>query len=553
MFQQGAFTNSANATPEQIARKREMIAALMPRFGQAKYIGEGIGQLAYGIGAGLAAKKLDQQEQAGRDAYNGQFDAALGAIRGTAQPGAFTVLGSAPSGPNEAIAADTMQALGKGGTMQPDAVVQGLVQRGMPEHIAQGFATNFKDESGFNTAAVGDNGNAFGLAQWNGPRKAALEQYAASMGKPASDMNVQLDFLMTELQGPEAAAWSKISGAPDAGSAAAAVLNHFERPAEEHRARREAAYTGGAPMAGPQGAAAAVPIEQLYALMSDPWASPEQKAVVGQMIEQQTKLMDPAYQMGIEKQRLELDAMRNPAPPKPIEVGGVLVDPNTYQPLFDARQPDAGTTVNVNNIPGAPGPGADEEAVRGALGKKEGEAWSAYIDAGSTSAGTMQDMQLLDQLITMAPQGPIEGRLAQAFPGVSSAADAFQSVVKRVAPTLRAPGSGATSDIEYDGMLKSLPQLSSRPEANAAISGMMKAKAQINVERAEAVRAYQNGELSLADTRRKISEIESRSIMTPELKALLDATGPAPQGDAPDGVDQEIWDEMTPEERAAFQ
>lgn len=312
MFQQGAFTNSANATPEQIARKREMIAALMPRFGQAKYIGEGIGQLAYGIGAGLSAKKLDQQEQEGQAAAKDRFASLFSGMRGSAPQGGFTVLGTPPSDPNEAIAADTMQALGKGGTMQPDAIVQGLVARGMPEHIAQGFVTNFKDESGFNTAAVGDNGNAFGLAQWNGPRKAALEKFAAERGKPASDMNVQLDFLMTELQGPESAAWSKISGAPDAGTAAAAVLNHFERPAEEHRARREAQYTGGAPMGGPQGAAASVPIDALYGILSDPWQSPENKAIAQSMIQQQQQIMDPAYQLGIEKARLEIDQMKNP-------------------------------------------------------------------------------------------------------------------------------------------------------------------------------------------------------------------------------------------------
>lgn len=312
MFSQGMFTNSAYATPEQIARKREMIAALMPRFGQAKYIGEGIGQLAYGIGAGLSAKKLDQQEQEGRAGAQNRFASLFSGIQGRAQPGGFSVLGSMPADPNEALAADTMQALGKGGTMQPDAVVSGLVQRGMPEHIAQGFATNFKDESGFNTAAVGDNGNAFGLAQWNGPRKAALEQFAAERGKPASDMNVQLDFLMAELQGPEAAAWSKISGAPDAGTAAAAVLNHFERPAEEHRARREAQYTGGAPMAGPQGAAASVPIDALYGILSDPWQSPENKAIAQSMIQQQQQIMDPAYQLGLEKARLEIDQMKNP-------------------------------------------------------------------------------------------------------------------------------------------------------------------------------------------------------------------------------------------------
>ena len=132
-------------------------------------------------------------------------------------------------------------------------VVDGLVARGMPQHIAEGFAMNVKDESNFNPTAVGDNGNAYGLAQWNGPRKRALETYAASVGGDVSDPEVQMDFLMHELETNEAGSWAKIQGATTAGEAAALIVDHFERPAESHRARREAAYLGGQSV-GPAGA-----------------------------------------------------------------------------------------------------------------------------------------------------------------------------------------------------------------------------------------------------------------------------------------------------------
>lgn len=146
----------------------------------------------------------------------------------------------------------------------------------------------------------------------------------------------------------------------------------------------------------------------------------------------------------------------------------------------------------------------------------------------------MKDMEMLDEIITMAPQGPITGRLANAFTGFNSAADAFNSIVKRVAPTLRAEGSGSTSDIEYNGMLKSLPQLASRPEANAAISAMMKAKAAINIERSEIVRAYQSEEITVKGARKKLQELDERSIMTPELRTILSGLAPAQGGDDPD-------------------
>jgi hypothetical protein len=144
----------------------------------------------------------------------------------------------------------------------------------------------------------------------------------------------------------------------------------------------------------------------------------------------------------------------------------------------------------------------------------------------------------LDSLIGEVPSGPWSGRLAETFPEFSDPAAAFQSVVVRVAPTLRVEGSGATSDLEYDGMLKSLPRLRNQPGANRVISATMKAKAAINIERAGIVTAFQNEEITAADARRQLAEIDKRSIMTPELKAALgNVTG---GGESDDGGWQDV-------------
>lgn len=118
----------------------------------------------------------------------------------------------------------------------------GLIKRGMAEHEADGFLMNFGSESGLNTGAVGDNGAAFGVAQWNGPRQDALRAFAAERKIDPSNADLQMDYLMSELNGPEAAAWKKIRATKTPSAAAVAVLNSFERPAEEHRKRREAQY-----------------------------------------------------------------------------------------------------------------------------------------------------------------------------------------------------------------------------------------------------------------------------------------------------------------------
>lgn len=192
------------------------------------------------------------------------------------------------------------------------------------------------------------------------------------------------------------------------------------------------------------------------------------------------------------------------------------------------------TNVEVNNLPGQVPSDAD---LRKELNKDEGALWGSYLKSGNQSAALGQDFEILGELIQMAPQGPISGRLAEAFPGVNSAGDAFNSIVKRLAPTMRAEGSGSTSDIEYAGMLKSLPSLLNRPEANALIAQVMQTKAQINMQRGQVIQQYQNGQITAVEARQAINEIDSQSIMTPEMKRLL--LGVAPD-DASGLIDEEM-------------
>lgn len=130
-------------------------------------------------------------------------------------------------------------------------VFQGLIQRGVPAPVAQGFVMNFADESGLrpdiNETAplVPGSRGGFGLAQWTGPRRVALEQYATQSGRPLTDIGTQLDFLVNELQGPEAGAAAQFMGATDPRQAAAGIATHFLRPAPQHLDRRVAEYTGG--------------------------------------------------------------------------------------------------------------------------------------------------------------------------------------------------------------------------------------------------------------------------------------------------------------------
>lgn len=186
----------------------------------------------------------------------------------------------------------------------------------------------------------------------------------------------------------------------------------------------------------------------------------------------------------------------------------------------------SGTTINM------PGGEAQTELQK-KLAAQEAEILGKYLTAGNTASVLSNDLSMLGEVLQGAPQDPITGRLAQMFPGVSSAGAAAQSIINRVAPTLRVEGSGSTSDIEYAGMLRSLPSLQNYPEANRAILGMMQAKAQIDMERGQIVRDFRNSKQSeeaAQEMRRRLSELESRSIMTPELSQLLARTSGSASG-----------------------
>ncbi len=135
------------------------------------------------------------------------------------------------------------------GGSQADQIMAGLVKRGMPQHIAQGFVMNFQDESGLNSGIQEVNPTAgrggFGLYQLTGPRRVAYENYAKGLGVPLSDTDAQLDFMMSELSGSEANAAKLIYAQPDAPHAAAAIVNNFLRPAPEYAASRTANYLSG--------------------------------------------------------------------------------------------------------------------------------------------------------------------------------------------------------------------------------------------------------------------------------------------------------------------
>ncbi|BCH25772.1 hypothetical protein [Mesorhizobium sp. L-8-3] len=265
---------------------------------------------------------------------------------------------------------------------------------------------------------------------------------------------------------------------------------------------------------------------------------------------------DYQAEANLEKTRLEVERLRNPTTDDITEFN--FAKANGYEgtfPEFLLETKRAGATnITVGGEP-------SDTALRKSLDTKTGELWNEYQKAGNQSAGLVADMEVIDELIKMAPQGPVIGRLQEAFPGIDSAGAAFQSIVKRLAPTLRVPGSGATSDLEFDAMMQSLPALRNKPEANKLISEMIRMKGALNIGRSEVIDSFAAGEISAAEARRKIADLDRQTIMSPKLRTLLNGLkgSPAsvpgiPDSFAPnDPMRDRMWQLLTPDERKLFQ
>jgi hypothetical protein len=105
------------------------------------------------------------------------------------------------------------------------AALQFLRGKGLSRAQAAGVVGSLMQESGLSTTAQNPKSGALGIGQWLAGRKSNL----LSSGKSGS-LSGQLDFLWSELQGPEKAALQRLKGAHTLEDAVGAWTWGFERP-----------------------------------------------------------------------------------------------------------------------------------------------------------------------------------------------------------------------------------------------------------------------------------------------------------------------------------
>jgi len=151
-----------------------------------------------------------------------------------AEPDATRTAGSAAA---PALAAERIKSRSETG--QPEEAQAFFESRGWTKEQAAGIVGNLVVESGLRTDAVGDGGQAYGIAQWHPDRQNAFRQvYGKDIRN--SSFQEQLNYVDWELRNTEARAGNLLRNATTAEEAAAIVDRSYERSAGYHLAERQA-------------------------------------------------------------------------------------------------------------------------------------------------------------------------------------------------------------------------------------------------------------------------------------------------------------------------
>ena len=112
--------------------------------------------------------------------------------------------------------------------------------QGFSDAGVSGIMANLYHESGLESSRLQNGGGpGRGLAQWEGPRFTALQEFARGRSKSWTDLPTQLDFLMHEMKTNHSSGFMDYFRNTDSASKAAAKFeNEFERPAVNHNAER---------------------------------------------------------------------------------------------------------------------------------------------------------------------------------------------------------------------------------------------------------------------------------------------------------------------------
>lgn len=221
-------------------------------------------------------------------------------------------------------------------------------------------------------------------------------------------------------------------------------------------------------------------------------------------------------ELSIQKQERDLEAEgATPLTPDERQQFGIRPDMPAYKNRRgEIKFGPAGTTIN-NNMPDRKG----ETKFAETLGAKQAERWNNYITEGDVAQTRMSDIQTLREASRRLGSqgssanfksliGPYAESLNIKIDGLPDI-QLYESITNRLAPQLRAPGSGSTSDIEFKGFMRAIGPLSNTPAAREMILDTFEAASRNDLARSEIATRLATGEISRGQAEKELRSMPS--------------------------------------------
>lgn len=535
----GFGNNGDPMTYEEMMRKRDLASQLAGNVGAGGYTA-----LGSGLAAGILNRQANKAEQAGQAEAKARNDSILGQLFGQNLAGG----GVSASGMN--APGMTTQGGSMGGGTYRDAIAS-IESAGSGDYAAVG-PTHPKM------------GRALGRYQ-------VMEANIGPWSREALGHEVTPDEFMANPQlqdaifdhqfgkyvqqyGPEGAAQAWFGGPGGVGKTDR--KDSLGTSVGEYGQKFTRALGGGqgGPVVSTQGGTdpmAGMDMQAVAQALADPYTDPQTRSILGQMFQdrltRQGQMADPTYQMGLERDRLdiqrtqmEMDQMRQP-PGDPAALterralateAGLQPGTPEYQayiatgklPSEQAQQPRpltaqerdfwgipkndpgpyilkdgapvklGGGGVTVNNMPGG---GKFEEA----FAKEDATKVGAISEQAMNAQANIANIDRLGQMLAASPTGAeaafksMLGDYGVQTEGLDTLQSA-QALINTMIPGQRQPGSGPMSDRDVEMFKASLPRLINSPGGNELILQTMRGIAEYDMQRGQIVQQLRAGQIT---------------------------------------------------------
>jgi hypothetical protein len=469
------FGGNTGNTYEGIQRQRKVAEALLAESSKTpRNVGEGLAA----IGNALAYKAIEKRAQKAEDKLRGDFNTQFSGVFGG--PATSAPAYSAPMSEGDAVANDTMAALGNFGTLES--------QYGLPEGY---LGRTYQIESGGNPTAQNPNSSAGGGFQFIDSTAKAYgltdKNNLAASADAAARLARDNAAALRGVLGRDPTAAELYLAHQQGGGGAAALLGNPNAPAVDIVGADAVRLNGGnANMTAgefanlwlgkfggqPQGQAAPqMDVGTLAELAANPMASAGQKAVLEALIGQQMNAQDPMQQIELQRAQLELAQMQNPQAEVPktlterralAEAAGLVAGTPEYQTYIatgNLTTPNGGAEFGLNPVLGRD---AEGNIVVMQLGK-DGTAVATKLPEGVTPDIGLKAFEAAQGTALGKGAGEAQIGAQVALPGAAGLAEQVSSQIDAL-----------KNDPYLDSMLGPIDsRLPNTSEDAARVQGMM--------------------------------------------------------------------------------